>query len=34
MVGISQYDDDGNSVSHPAKGISKQFVENLNNKGA
>ena len=34
MVGISQYDDDGNSVSHPAKGLTQQHVKNLNNKGA
>ena len=34
MVGISQYDDDGNSVSHPAKGLTQQHVKTLNNKGA
>jgi hypothetical protein len=32
MVGISQYDDDGNSVSHPAKGLSQRHVESLKNK--
>ena len=34
MVGISQYDDDGNSVSHPTKGLTQQHVKTLNNKGA
>ena len=26
--------DDGNSVSHPAKGLTQQHVKTLNNKGA
>ena len=34
MVGIAQYDDDGNAVSHPAKGLTQQHVKTLNNKGA
>jgi len=34
MVGIAQYDDDGNAVSHPAKGLTQQHAKTLNNKGA
>lgn len=34
MVGIAQYDDDGNIATNPTKGLSQQFVKNLNNKGA
>ena len=34
ICGIAQYDDDGNAVSHPTKGLTQQHVKTLNNKGA